>query len=73
LIRGIYPIYKVFAGRPRDLDDIRSILLKIPSVGLPYIEKWLAEFDKSLSDAGLLKKFKEILNSIPKDKQSFMK
>ena len=64
-------IHKVFAGRPRDLDDVRSILLKIPSVDLPYIEKWLAEFDKSLSDAGLLEKFKEILNSIPKDKQSF--
>ena len=61
-------IHKVFAGRPRDLDDVRSILLKIPSVDLPYIEKWLAEFDKSLSDAGLLEKFKEILNSIPKDK-----
>jgi len=64
-------IHKVFAGRPRDLDDVRSILLKIPSVDLPYIEKWLAEFDKSLSNAGLLKKFKEILNSILKNKQSF--
>ena len=64
-------IHKVFAGRPRDLDDVRSILLKIPSVDFPYIEKWLAEFDKSLSNAGLLKKFKEILNSILKDTQSF--
>ena len=59
-------IHKVFAGRARDLDDVRSILLKNPSVDLSYIEKWLADFDKSSPEAGLPKKFKEILNSISK-------
>ena len=60
-------IHKIFAGRARDLDDIRSILLKNPSINLSYIEKWLAEFDKSLPDKEFLKKFKEILNSVLKD------
>jgi len=57
-------IHKVFTGRTRDLDDVRSILIRNPSVNLSYIEKWLSEFDKSLSKAELLKKFKKILKSI---------
>jgi len=57
-------IHKVFTGRARDLDDVRSILIKNPSVNLSYIEKWLGEFDKRLSRAELLKKFKKILKSI---------
>ena len=61
-------IHKIFAGRPRDLDDVRPILLKNPSIDLSYIEKWLADFDKNLSEAGFLRKFKEFLNSIPKGK-----
>lgn len=57
-------IHKVFAGRARDLDDIKSILLKNPSVALSYIEKWVAEFDRGSIEAGLLKRFKKILNTI---------
>jgi len=57
-------IHKVFAGRARDLDDVGSILIKNPLVNLPYIEKWLAEFDESLSRTRFLKKFKKILKSI---------
>jgi hypothetical protein len=52
-------IHKIFAGRARDLDDVKSILLKNPSVDLPYIRKWLSEFDTSLSEKDLLKKFEE--------------
>lgn len=58
-------IHKIFAGRTRDLDDVKSILLKNPSVDVPYIEKWLTEFDKSSPEVGFLRRFKEILNSIP--------
>jgi len=64
-------IHKVFAGRPRDLDDVQSILLKISSVDLSYIERWLAEFEKGSSEVELLRKFKEILKPIPQNKQSF--
>jgi hypothetical protein len=37
-------IHKILAGRPRDIEDIESILLKNPGYDPAYIEKWLAEF-----------------------------
>ena len=43
-------IHKVIAGRARDLEDVKSILLKNPKYDSVYIEKWLEEFDKSLGD-----------------------
>ena len=58
-------IHKVFAGRARDLEDIKSILLKNPSsLNFSYIRKWLGEFDKSLSERDLLKKFEEAQKSL---------
>ncbi len=44
-------VHKVIAGRPRDLDDVRSILLKRPDLDLAYIRRWLAEFDLSLGQS----------------------
>jgi predicted nucleotidyltransferase len=41
-------IHKVIAGRARDLEDVKSVLLKNPKHASVYIEKWLKEFDKSL-------------------------
>jgi hypothetical protein len=52
-------IHKVIAGRARDLEDVKSILLKNLKYDLVYIEKWLEEFDKSLGDR-FLKIFGEI-------------
>jgi hypothetical protein len=43
-------IHKVVAGRARDLEDVRSILSKNPKHDSHYIEKWLAESDKSLGE-----------------------
>jgi hypothetical protein len=54
-------IHKIIAGRPRDMEDVRSVLLKNPDFDQDYIEKWLTEFDKSL-DGNYLSQFKEILN-----------
>jgi len=51
--------HKVIAGRARDLEDVKSILLKNPKYDSVYIEKWLEEFDKSLGDH-FLKIFGEI-------------
>ena len=56
-------IHKVIAGRARDLEDVKSILLKNPKYDLVYIEKWLEEFDKSLGDH-FLKIFGEIEEGI---------
>jgi predicted nucleotidyltransferase len=55
-------IHKVIAGRARDLEDVRSILLKNPMYDLHYIEKWLAEFDKSLGE-----RFLKVFRSIGKE------
>ena len=52
-------IHKVIAGRARDLEDVKSILLKNPKYDCDYIEKWLEEFDKSLGEH-FLKIFGEI-------------
>ena len=43
-------VHKVVAGRPRDLDDIKSIILKNPGYDSQYIERWLQEFDRSLAE-----------------------
>jgi predicted nucleotidyltransferase len=56
-------IHKVIAGRARDLEDVKSILLKNPKYDLVYIEKLLEEFDKSLGDH-FLKIFGEIKEGI---------
>ncbi len=42
-------IHKIVSGRPRDLEDIKSILVKNPKYDSDYISKWLNEFDQSLN------------------------
>jgi len=56
-------IHKVIAGRARDLEDVRSILLKNQEYDLHYIEKWLGEFDKSLGER-FLRVFRRIEKEI---------
>jgi predicted nucleotidyltransferase len=56
-------IHKVIAGRARDLEDVRCILLKNPTYDSQDIEKWLAEFDKSLGEH-FLKVFRAIEKEI---------
>ncbi len=52
-------IHKIFAGRDRDIEDIKNILIKNPDIDAGYIEKWLREFDRSL-DTEFLQRFEEI-------------
>lgn len=42
-------VHKVIAGRPRDLEDVRKLLLKNPGVDATYVEGWLERFSKALS------------------------
>jgi predicted nucleotidyltransferase len=56
-------IHKLVAGRPRDLDDVRSILLKNATVDRAYIEHWLRQFDQALG-RGTLESFRALQNSI---------
>jgi predicted nucleotidyltransferase len=57
-------IHKIFAGRPRDLEDVRSILLKNPHMDRTYVRKWLREFEKSPEKKGLTKTFEEALRKL---------
>ena len=50
-------IHKIIAGRARDIEDIKAILLKNPDYNTKYIYKWLNDFDTSLKE-NFLKKFK---------------
>jgi predicted nucleotidyltransferase len=52
-------IHKLLAGRPRDLEDVRSILLKNRAFDLEYVQRWLHEFDGSPGEKSL-KRFEEM-------------
>ncbi|MEO0559227.1 MAG: nucleotidyl transferase AbiEii/AbiGii toxin family protein [Bacteroidota bacterium] len=41
-------IQKLVAGRPRDLEDVRGVLLRQPDVDVSYVRLWLREFDSAL-------------------------
>lgn len=56
-------IHKVFAGRARDLEDVRSLTIKNPGFDREYVRKWLREFENSPEKAGLLQTFEDILSS----------
>jgi len=54
-------IHKIFAGRPRDIEDVRTVLLKNPDVDMQYIREWLKEFDESSEEEDFLKTFEGIV------------
>ncbi len=56
-------IQKLVAGRARDMEDVRWVILKNPDYDSAYIEKWLSEFSESLGE-DYLKAFKEIIEEI---------
>jgi len=56
-------IHKLIAGRPRDIEDIKSIILKNPKYDSNYIEKWAKEFDASLGE-GYNKLFLRIIEEL---------
>lgn len=44
-------VHKVVAGRPRDLEDVRSIVRKNPHFDQAYVERWLAQFSKVVGES----------------------
>lgn len=56
-------IHKIVSGRPRDIEDVKTILLRNETYNRKYIEKWLLKFDESL-DEDFMKKFIAIINEI---------
>jgi len=53
-------IHKLFAGRPRDLEDVRSILIKKPEVDAGYIVRWLAQFDQAVPGGRFVQTFQQL-------------
>jgi hypothetical protein len=41
-------IHKVIAGRARDLEDVRALLLKHPSYDAKFVHEWLRRHDEEL-------------------------
>lgn len=42
-------IHKMVAGRPRDLEDVASIVAKIPALDADYLSRWLGVFETDLA------------------------
>jgi len=53
-------IHKIFAGRPRDLEDVRSMIIKNPHFDVKYVRTWLKEFDRSQEGRNFLKAFEKV-------------
>ncbi len=56
-------IHKIIAGRARDIEDIKTILLKNQDYDTKYIASWLKEFDISLGE-NFSGKFKKIVDEV---------
>jgi predicted nucleotidyltransferase len=56
-------IRKIIAGRERDLEDVKSILLKNKKINENYILKWLSEFESVLQE-NLIERFKKVKKEV---------
>jgi predicted nucleotidyltransferase len=56
-------VHKVLAGRPRDLEDVKTVLLKQPGADCGYIRKWLTQFAAAL-DQPLVERFESVLKDL---------
>ncbi len=57
-------IHKIFAGRPRDLEDVRSVILKNSSIDMEYIQTWLRRFDEVDEDNRFFRTFEDVLKEL---------
>ena len=55
-------IHKLVAGRPRDMEDARSIVIKNPDLDRGYVEEWLGGFDRAL-DRDITSSFRRLLEA----------
>lgn len=52
-------ILKLFAGRPRDLEDAKTVLLKNRDIDLSYVRGWLALFGEG-SEVNFMERLKNV-------------
>ena len=53
-------IHKIFAGRPRDLEDAVGVMVKNPDFDREYIEKWLKELDRTVESGNFTALFGDL-------------
>jgi hypothetical protein len=56
-------IFKMVAGRPRDIEDVRSILRKTSTYDIQHVQHWLAEFETVL-ERKLVFEFRRLADEI---------
>ncbi len=62
-------IHKAVAGRPQDLSDIESIIIRQgEKLNLKYIRKWLREFSKVLETDEILLRFERLWKRFQRQK-----
>lgn len=57
-------IHKIFSGRARDLEDVRTIMIKQKTLDKEYIRYWLKIFDNIFDEKKFLKIFEKINSSL---------
>jgi hypothetical protein len=57
-------IHKIVAGRPRDIEDVRGILLKMPDIDIAYIRKWLQDFADALGEKKKKKRLESVIKTL---------
>ncbi len=58
-------VHKVLAGRPRDLEDVRAIVLKTPDLDRAFVDSTLQQFQEALSrGAELTERFARICREV---------
>jgi predicted nucleotidyltransferase len=57
-------IHKIFAGRPRDLEDVKSILLRTHDIDIEYIQRRLKEFDVTVEEGKFSQTFTKIYREL---------
>ena len=59
-------IHKIVAGRSRDIDDVRSVILKNPASDWGYVRRWLNAFEDTV-DRELVQEFEKLLDECTSD------
>jgi predicted nucleotidyltransferase len=57
-------IHKIFAGRPRDIEDVQTVIMKNALLDIPYIEEWLRAFDAASDEKKFMVTFREIVDGL---------
>jgi len=56
-------IHKLLAGRPRDIEDAQSVLLKNPCADHAYIRRWLGELSTAVNEP-LTERFDQLVEDL---------